>query len=150
MENRNVSFIVNVEGAIRREGRWLLIRRGAAEEHAAGTLALVGGKVETEVSGTHVLEKELRREIEEEVGLTVGDSMIYSHSTSFLSDRGDAVINVVFVCEWAGGAAAAARPDEVSQLLWLTAEEASERADLPDWTRESLELAEQAVRLRER
>ncbi|WP_172195801.1 hypothetical protein [Saccharibacillus qingshengii] len=25
-------FIVNVEGAIRKDGRWLLIRRGAAEE----------------------------------------------------------------------------------------------------------------------
>ncbi|OWA34067.1 hypothetical protein B9G55_17190 [Saccharibacillus sp. O16] len=150
MDNRKVSFIVNVEGAIHREGRWLLIRRGAAEEHAAGTLALVGGKVEAgaEALGTRVLEETLRREIQEEVGLSVGKSMFYSHSTSFVTDRGDAVINVVFVCEWIGGEAHAASPDEVAELLWLTAEEAAEQMELPEWTRESLKLSEQIITTR--
>lgn len=148
MGNPNISFIVNVEGAIYREGRWLLIRRGAAEEHAAGTLALVGGKVDADagVSGTRVLEDALRREIQEEVGLSVGESMTYSHSTSFVTDRGDAVINVVFVCEGRHGEAVAASPEEVAEILWLTAEEASQREDLPEWTRESLTLAERIVR----
>lgn len=151
MENRNISFIVNVEGAIYREGRWLLIRRGTAEEHAAGTLALVGGKVDADAgaSGTRVLENALRREIQEEVGLTVGERMTYSHSTSFVTDRGDAVVNVVFVCEGGRGEAAAASPEEVAEILWLTAEEAARRDDLPEWTRESLKLAEQIVNRRD-
>ena len=41
-------FIVNVEGAIHRDGKWLLILRSEKEEHAGGTLSLVGGKCEIE------------------------------------------------------------------------------------------------------
>lgn len=39
-------FIVNVEGAIYKNEKWLLIRRSKKEEHAGGLLSLVGGKVE--------------------------------------------------------------------------------------------------------
>ncbi len=41
-------FIVNVEGAINKDGKWLMIRRSMKEEHAGGELSLVGGKVERE------------------------------------------------------------------------------------------------------
>ncbi|NGZ75203.1 NUDIX domain-containing protein [Saccharibacillus alkalitolerans] len=138
-------FIVNVEGAIRRHGRWLLIRRGAKEEHAAGTLALVGGKVEAEGASADVLEESLRREIREEVGISVAEHMRYSHSTSFVTDRGDPVVNVVFACEWTSGEAFAASPEEVAEVLWLTTEEAFDRADVPEWTRESVRRAENAL-----
>lgn len=37
-------FIVNVEGAIRKDGKWIIIERSYKEEHAAGSLSLVGGK----------------------------------------------------------------------------------------------------------
>jgi hypothetical protein len=40
-------YIVNVEGAIYLEDRYLLIVRGPGEDHAAGALSLVGGKVDT-------------------------------------------------------------------------------------------------------
>ena len=43
-------FIVNVEGAIYKDEKWLLIRRSEMEEHAGGTLSLVGGKVNYEGS----------------------------------------------------------------------------------------------------
>ena len=36
-------FIVNVEGAILRGERYLMIVRGEAESHAAGTLSMPGG-----------------------------------------------------------------------------------------------------------
>ena len=42
----NKMFIVNVEGAVYKNGKWLLIERSLKEEHAGGTLSLVGGKVE--------------------------------------------------------------------------------------------------------
>jgi len=138
-------FIVNVEGAIRKDGRWLLIRRGAAEEHAAGTLALVGGKVEAQGAASAVLESTLRREISEEVGLAVEDVMAYAHSTSFVTDRGAPVINVVFACRWAEGEAYAASPDEVAEILWLTTEEALGRSDVPEWTRDSLKRAAEVL-----
>jgi hypothetical protein len=37
-------FIVNIEGAIFKEEKWLVIERSLKEEHAGGTLSLVGGK----------------------------------------------------------------------------------------------------------
>lgn len=37
-------FIVNVEAAICKEDKWLVITRSTKEEHAGGTLALVGAK----------------------------------------------------------------------------------------------------------
>ncbi|GIH60533.1 hypothetical protein [Microbispora siamensis] len=42
------AFVVNVEVFLERDGRWLLIRRGAKEAHAPGMLAGVGGKVEAD------------------------------------------------------------------------------------------------------
>ena len=44
------TYFVNVEGAVVRDGEYLLVERAAAEEHAAGLLGFPGGKVET-VSG---------------------------------------------------------------------------------------------------
>ena len=37
-------FIVNVEGAICKDEKWLVITRSSKEEHAGGTLSLVGEK----------------------------------------------------------------------------------------------------------
>ncbi|CAN7313515.1 hypothetical protein [Paenibacillus sp. LjRoot56] len=41
-------FIVNVEGAVFKEEKWLIIKRSEKEEHAGGSLSLVGGKVDIE------------------------------------------------------------------------------------------------------
>ena len=43
-------YIVNVEGAIVRDGRFLMAVRSEQEAHAPGTLALVGGKVDVPVT----------------------------------------------------------------------------------------------------
>lgn len=61
-------FIVNVEGAIYKNEKWLLIRRSTKEEYAGGLISLVGGKVEKEGITSNILEETLKREITEEVG----------------------------------------------------------------------------------
>ena len=61
-------FVVNVEGAIRRNEKWLLIRRSEKEEHAGGGLSLVGGKCEIEGDSSDILERTLKREVFEEEG----------------------------------------------------------------------------------
>lgn len=53
-------FVVNVEGAIRRNEKWLLIRRSEKEEHAGGGLSLVGGKCEIEGNSSDILERTLK------------------------------------------------------------------------------------------
>jgi ADP-ribose pyrophosphatase YjhB (NUDIX family) len=55
-------FVVNVEVFLHHGDRWLLIRRGDPEEHAAGTLAGVGGKVEAPGLVPEALEATARRE----------------------------------------------------------------------------------------
>ncbi|WP_429699420.1 hypothetical protein [Alteribacter keqinensis] len=56
-------FIVNVEAAIYRAGKWLVIKRGKEESHAAGTLALVGGKALNEGAASDILESTIKREV---------------------------------------------------------------------------------------
>ncbi|KAB2334529.1 hypothetical protein F7731_15090 [Cytobacillus depressus] len=60
-------FIVNVEGAIWKNDKWLIIERHMQEEHAGGLLSLVGGKVDKEGNSADILERTMKREIFEEV-----------------------------------------------------------------------------------
>lgn len=136
-----VQYIVNVEGAIVRDGRYLLVVRGAGETHAAGMLSLVGGKVENAGNSANILEETLRREIQEEVGVEVSD-MIYIHSTAFVADDQEAVVDAVFLCRWSSGEATSRNPEEVADIRWLTANEILTNPDTPDWTRNSVRRAE--------
>ncbi len=137
-------YIVNVEGAIVKDGRYLMVVRGE-EEYAPGGLNFPGGKVEEASSSDDVLEETLRREIAEEVGLEVHAEMAYVRSSAFLAE-GDRVVDVVFLCRWQSGEAVAADPAEVAAVHWMTATEAIAHPETPPWTRLSLELAER-VRL---
>jgi 8-oxo-dGTP diphosphatase len=137
-------YIVNVEGAIVKDGRYLMVVRGE-EEYAPGGLSFPGGKVEGAGTDGEVLEETLRREIAEEVGLTVHDEMAYLRSSAFVAE-GEPVVDVVFLCRWKSGRAVAADPAEVAAVHWMTAAEVIAHPETPPWTRLSLELAEK-VRL---
>ena len=137
-------YIVNVEGAITKDGRYLMVVRGE-EEYGPGGLSLPGGKVEGAEGADDVLEETLRREIAEEVGLEVEDEMAYVRSSAFLAE-GDAVVDVVFLCRWKSGEALALDPAEVAAVRWMTPAEAIAHPETPPWARLSLELAEE-VRL---
>lgn len=137
-------YVVNVEGLVLREGRYLLGLRGAGEDHAPNTLAPPGGKVERAGSADDILEDTLRREIREEVGLEVHDEMVYLESKSFVADDGDPVVDVVFLCRYKAGTAAALDRAEVEEVRWMTAAEAGGDPRVAPWTRRSIELAERA------
>ncbi|ENJ6135574.1 hypothetical protein AB1Z82_001697 [Bacillus cereus] len=53
-------FIVNVEGAIRKNDKWLVIKRSKKEEHAGGWLSLVGGKLDIEGNFSDILERTVK------------------------------------------------------------------------------------------
>jgi 8-oxo-dGTP diphosphatase len=133
-------YIVNVEGAIAREGRYLLVIRGPGETHAAGMLSLVGGKVENAVERADILEVTLRREILEEVGVEIG-AMEYVLSKSFGS-ADEPVVDVVFLCAFAGGEPRIVDPDEVSAIRWMNAQEVQDDPDAPIWTKRDVQAAE--------
>lgn len=136
-----IYHIVNVEGAIVRDGYYLLVVRGSGETHAAGLLSLVGGKVEDAGTSANILEDTLRREIQEEIGVDVSD-MIYVHSNAFVISADEPVVNVVFLCKWGAGEPTIHDPQEVAEIRWLTANEILTNPDTPDWTRNSVRRAE--------
>ena len=142
-----MTFIVNVEAAVVRDRQYLLIVRGANEAHAPGMLSLPGGKVEQDGADVAVLEATLRRELREEVGVEVDDDLIYVDSTAFVADDGQPVINVVFLCRHRAGDARPIAPDEVAQVVWMTAAEVLADPRTPPWARRSVELAEQRLHM---
>lgn len=125
-------YVVNAEAAVHRDGEYLLVERAAAEEHAAGALALVGGKVEVS-EGREVLEATVHREVAEEVGVTV-DSVEYVTNSAFTVDDGDCVVNTVFLAEYDSGTVRPCDPDEVAAVHWLTPEEVLDHPDAPKFT----------------
>ncbi|WP_282142535.1 NUDIX hydrolase [Cytobacillus oceanisediminis] len=138
-------FIVNVEGAIRKNDKWLIIERSKKEEHAGGLLSLVGGKVDIEGGSSNILERTVKREILEEVGVKVKDSLTYVNSTSFVTDTGQNVVDVVFLCEYESGEALPIIPDEVEKVSWLTSEEILNHPKSPIYLKENIKKAEALI-----
>ncbi|MCW3842286.1 NUDIX domain-containing protein [Micromonospora yasonensis] len=138
-----LAFVVNVEVFLHRDGRWLLIRRSAREDHAPGLLSGVGGKVEPAGDGDDVLAETARREVAEEVGVDLtGVTLSYVESRAFTTDDGDPVVNVVFAGPLPAEAEpAVASPEEVAGLVWVTLAEAEADATCPPWIRGSLRQA---------
>ncbi|WP_342548372.1 NUDIX domain-containing protein [Paenibacillus sp. FSL P2-0089] len=131
-------FIVNVEAAICKEDKWLVITRSIKEEHAGGTLALVGGKVDIEGNSLEILERTVKRECDEEVGIVIKDAVTFVYSSSFVTEDGRNVINMVFLCEYESGTATTRSPDEVEAVHWMTHDEIMDHPLAPPWTKESI------------
>ncbi len=134
-------FIVNVEGVVRHGERYLLAVRSDQEAHAPGTLALPGGKVEFSDAVQDTLEAALKREILEETGVRV-DNPVYLESKWFNSDDGEPVVDIVFLCTYAGGDVEIGDLNEISEVMWLTAAEVAAHPKAPVWTVQSIEKAE--------
>ncbi|MDD9313802.1 NUDIX domain-containing protein [Bacillus firmus] len=138
-------FIVNVEGAIRKNDKWLIVERSKKEEHAGGLLSLVGGKVDLEGNSSNILERTVKREILEEVGVKVKDRLTYVHSTSFVTDTNHNVVDIVFLCEYESGDALPLCSDEVEEVLWLTTKEVLHHPKAPVYLKESIKNAEALI-----
>lgn len=137
-------YVVNVEGAVVRDGEYLLIERGADEDHAAGMLAFPGGKVEQSPGGTRPIEATVRRELDEELGIGVG-SVTYVTSWTFEADTGNHVINVVTQCEDRGDTPTIRSRSEVGAIHWVSPGDIDDYPDAPAFLEECIEAVE-AVR----
>ena len=139
-------FVINVEGAIYKDGKWLIIERSSKEEHAGGLLSLVGGTVENEGFSKDLLERTLKRELFEEVGITIKDEVKYIRNSSFALSDGREVLDLVFYGEIASGEPFAKSQDEVAAVYWMTAEEIFAHPKAPFWLKESIEESERTIR----
>ncbi|MDN4525147.1 NUDIX domain-containing protein [Fictibacillus fluitans] len=135
-------FIVNVEAAVYKEDKWLIIKRSLKEEHAGGLLAFVGGKVDPAGESANILEESVKRELFEEVGAMVKDELQYVLSTSFTLADGREVIDIIFLCELDDCTPYVKSPDEVEALYWLSEEEILNHPKTPVWLAESIKEAE--------
>jgi ADP-ribose pyrophosphatase YjhB (NUDIX family) len=139
-------FVVNVEGAIEQGGRYLMIVRGADVSHAPGALSFPGGKVEPNDGPDEAFESTLRREIREEVGVEIGDEVVYVDSRRFDTDDGRQALNVTFLCRFRSGTPTA-NADEVESVRWMTVEEILREA--PPWFKPAKMQRIEEARLRE-
>lgn len=136
------AFVCNVEGAVSNGGEYLIGTRSRQEDHAAGELSLIGGTVEEPTEADDILKATVRREIKEETTVEVTKEMAYVESRSFVTDDGTPVVNVVFLCQYDGGTAVAAEPEEIAAVQWLSVEEITTHQEVPPWTRQSIKRAE--------
>lgn len=136
-------FGVNVEIALRRGDRWLLIERGRGLPNAPGMLAFPGGRVEADTNCGFILEDTARREAVEEVGLDLSDvSLRYVRSEFFVGDDGNRYIGTTFTARLPQGREPRiASPEEVEAVHWLTADEVKNHPKCPEWTLLSLSYA---------
>ena len=138
----DMKYIVNVEAAIYKNEKWLIIKRSEKEEHAPGILSNVGGKVEINKTENDILEKTLIREIMEEVGIKISETLYYVESKSFISDKGQVVVDIVFLCKYQSGEPRRMSDDEVSEIYWMSIDEILDNDNSPIWLKESIKKAE--------
>jgi 8-oxo-dGTP diphosphatase len=123
------SYVVNVDGVVVRGEQYLLIERAEQEDHAPGLLSFPGGKIEQPPGNSDVIEATARRELSEEVGITVGD-VEYITSQTFETADGTQCLNIVTLCDHEGGKPFPRATDEVAAVHWLTADEIKQRDPL--------------------
>lgn len=122
---------VIVKGWVKKDGKYLLAKRGSTEKHHAGVWSLPGGNIESEVEEA-ILEKSLQREIEEEVGIKVHDEMDIIYNNGFVkTSDGSHVINITFLCRWKSGQE---KPlEDTQELVWYSIKELESLNNLPDF-----------------
>jgi NADH pyrophosphatase NudC (nudix superfamily) len=108
-----------------------MIVLGMNETQTPGMLSLPVGKVERTAGPDHVLEQALRREIAEEVGISVDQAMLYLQSAAFTMDTTDPV----------------SESAEVDSAAWRTIPEIVAHPRAPEWMATTIARAE---RLRSR
>jgi 8-oxo-dGTP diphosphatase len=135
-------FVINTEAAIFRNGKWLVGVRSKKESEAPGLLSFVGGTVDdSDTANIDTLEHALIREVGEEVGIGV-KVLNFVNNTSFVSKKGNNVLNVVFLCSIDSGEPTISDTEEFEDLLWLTTEEILNYPNVPQWLCKSLKTAD--------
>jgi len=138
-------FVINTEAAIYKDGKWLVGVRSKKESEAPGLLSFVGGTVdESDTANVDTLEYALIREVKEEVGVVI-EVLDFVNDTSFVSKKGNNVLNVVFLCTTVSGEPKISDTNEFEELIWLTTEEILNYPNVPKWLCDSLKKANDLI-----
>lgn len=124
--------VVAVFGIIQKGKKYLLARRSSNDPQAGGEWSIPSGKVEIEES-VGIIEKTLKREIMEEVGIRIQNDIVLLGNGSFTRVSGHNVIALTFLCKWKSGIA---RPlEDQEEIKWMTLEEINKFKQLPRYTK---------------
>ena len=141
---------VAITAIIRKDGKFLIIRRSANKKRFPHQWTVPGGRLETkdytalkkdtEHYWYNVLERALTREVDEEVGLTIEH---VEYLTSLATVHADGAPSLVISCvaDYAAGEVTL-QAEEADDHAWVTVEEAK-GYDLIDGILDELVLAEQ-------
>lgn len=146
MAMTTLQFVVNVQCAVVKDGRYLMILRGDYVEHAPGVLAFPGGKTEIDDGPADVLETTAVREVLEETGVRVSRDLRYVRSKTFGITGGSNAVDILFLGEHESGEATILDSREVADIRWMTTEEIRLDPRTPPWLKVSIEQAESVRR----
>lgn len=127
-------YLVIVECAIECEGKFLIIRRPEGK-HAGGLLSFAGGKVDEqdEADRFDMLRAAVKREMFEELGLTLTDNINYITSEYFYDISGVCVVNNLFHYKYDAIPKVTPCAREVPWFGWMTKEEILAAENSPEW-----------------
>lgn len=125
---------VAVTAIIKKDGKYLVIRRSPNKKRFPGAWTVPGGKMEasdylelpkdTEHHWYNVLERTLRREVEEEVGIAI-ENIEYLTSIAMVHEDGSPSLIISCVADYSGGEIKL-NADESDKYAWISLEEAKD------------------------
>jgi 8-oxo-dGTP diphosphatase len=135
-----------------KDGKYLITRRSPSKKRFPGMWTVPGGKLEisdyvdlpkeTEFYWYNVLEKVLRREVKEEVGIDI-DNIDYVTSLATIHADGNPSLVISCLADYASGEITL-QEGEADKFAWVSLEEA-ENYDLIDGIYEELVMAEKQL-----
>ncbi len=136
------THVIFVGAFVQKDNKFLLARRSKNDAQAAGFWSIPGGKVDMEL-GDGIIEDTLKREIAEEVGITIKDKIDYLGSDGFIRVSGHHVVGLNFLTQWSSGEAQALEDQE--EVAWYTLEELTNLPDLPKFLKSKVALLQNFV-----
>ncbi|HOI59895.1 MAG TPA: NUDIX domain-containing protein [Candidatus Pacearchaeota archaeon] len=114
------SIITNA--LIVKDNKILISQRSFNEKHDPLKWTIPGGKVEqTEGNVWNILEKTLKREVREEVGIIIDDNVKLILNNTFIRTGGQHVIALTFLCYWVSGIAEPC--EDTEDVAWIAEED---------------------------
>lgn len=155
MEEKEKNYLheVAVTAIIVKDGKFLITRRSLEKKRFPGKWTVPGGKLEvsdyinlpkdTEHYWYNVMEKVLRREVGEEVGLVISE-VEYLTSLATVHEDGHPSLVISCLAKYESGEVSL-DPNECDEFAWVSAEEAKSY-DLLDGIYEELVMAEKKLK----
>lgn len=146
-------FEVVITAIVVKEGRYLLERRAPPKKRFPGKWSVPGGRFavadftslpkDTEHYWYNVLERALKREVKEEVGIEI-ENVRYLTSLARVHEDGTPSLVISCIADYAGGEIRL-QPEELDDAAWVSLDEA-EGYDLIDGIYDELAMAERILK----